>query len=807
MATDRAHAAEASDLELSLSAAEACFHCGESVVGKGFAVDTDNGQQMCCCPGCQAAAQMIQESGLSGYYQFREQYAPRPNELNAEQWEQLRLYDLEDVQQRFRRPIAQGFEATWILDGLSCAACVWLIEKQLQDQPGVLDARVNLTTHRLQLQWQDTSLLSQLIAQVKALGYGIKPYSQSNAERQAAKENRQFILRLAVANLASMQVMMNTFFLTGHELGIADVALINWMSLMLTLPVILYSCQPFFINAWRGIKHRRPGMDVPVSLGLGLAFVASLWSTFTGTGDTHFESVTMFAGFLLIGRYIEFRARRAFGDSGNELDDLLPVTCVRLNNGQSEEITLNKLAAGDVVLVSPGMRFPCDGVLILGETDVDCSHFTGESLPVSLSLGSLVQAGTLNLSQAVQVQAQTTGSQTQISALRQLMDRATEQKPRIAELADRVSRYFVVAILLICAITFALWWFWLDSERAFWVALSVLVVTCPCALGLATPMSLSVATTSLRKQGFLITRSHVLERLTQIKQIFIDKTGTLTQGRPSLAKVICLAERSEAEVLQLVASMEQGQQHPVAQALVRAHTGDLLPLLATQQQGRGIECQWQGHHYRLGKPQWAANLPAPDDEFAWLLLSNHREPLAWFALSDEVRDDALGSVLRLQQDGYPLTIVSGDQRARVANMADTLCIRHFHADLLPEQKLALLTQQTEPVLMIGDGLNDAPILAAADVSIAMADASELTRHNSDALLLSNQLQMLPRALLMAKRTQANIQQNLGFALLYNVLVLPAAMAGLIAPWQGAIGMTLSSVVVVANALRLRKVPK
>lgn len=784
-----------------------CYHCGEQVDGKGFAVETSQGQELCCCPGCQAAARMIQDSGLEGYYQFRDQYAPKPLELDDEQKEQLRLYDLEEVQDRFRHATKDGYEASWIIEGLSCAACVWLIEKQLQDLPKIQDARVNLTTGRMQLKWHPQAKLSQVIAQVKALGYGIKPYSQSNAEKQAAKENRQFILRLAVANLASMQVMMNTFFLTGHELGIADIALINWMSLILTLPVILYSCQPFFINAWRGLKHRQPGMDVPVSLGLGLAFIASLWSTFTGTGETHYESVTMFAGFLLIGRYIEFRARRAFGDSGNELEDVLPLTCHRVVNGRSEEITVNKLTPNDLVQVSPGMRFPCDGIIVSGQTEVDCSYFSGESLPVARGPKDSVQAGTLNLSQVVQIKALNTGSNTQISALRQLMDRASESKPRIAELADIVSRYFVVAVLIICSFTFALWWFWLDQERAFWVALSVLVVTCPCALGLATPMSLSVATTTLRRNGFLITRSHVLERLTQVQNLLFDKTGTLTKGQLKLQQVIPIAQLDETQILALVAAMEQGQNHPIAQALVQAGPEQLPQLDDKINHGQGISARWQGQQYRLGKPQWVANSMPPDDQFAWLLLANEQGLVAWLALSDELREDAHQAISQLTNRGYQLQVLSGDQHNRVQALTKTLGIPSFAADLRPEQKLDRLKGLTEPSLMVGDGLNDAPILAAADVSVAMANASELTRHNSDVLLLNNQLTLLPRALTMAQLTQANIKQNLSIALIYNLLALPAAMAGLIAPWLGAIGMTLSSVVVVVNALRLHRMPK
>lgn len=792
---------------------QACFHCGERILGVGFGVSTQAGEQLTCCPGCQAAASLIEDAGLAGYYQFRDQYAPKPQELDAGAKQQTELYDLEDVQARFVRPIKGGLEANWIIEGLSCAACVWLIERRLAGMDGIVDARVNLSTQRLLIKWQPGAKLSHFVQAVMALGYRIKPYSKSTAERQADKDNRHFILRLAVANLAAMQVMMNTFFLTGGELARADTALINWMSLILTLPVVLYSCQPFFINAWRGLRYGRPGMDVPVALGIGLAFIASLWSTFTGTGETHYESVTMFAGFLLIGRYIEFRARRAYGDSGNELDDVLPATCIRLQGAERQQISINALQEGDQVLVGPGSPFPCDGRVTEGQSEVDSSSFTGESLPITIGPGSWVQAGTLNLSQVVTVKAEQLGADTQISALRALMDRASERKPAIAELADQVARYFVVIILLICAFTFWLWWQFLDPSRAFWVALSVLVVTCPCALSLATPTALSVATTTLRRHGLLITRSHVLESLAKVSHVFFDKTGTLTQGQPQLRQIIPLTGQDPDELLGLARRLEQDQPHPFARAILAKSCGYTPDIRAIENHpGLGLSGLWQGQTIRLGKPEFACSGPPklPNNEAAWLLLSQNDQALAWFELADELRPDCRMAIDSLQAQGMQLAIVSGDRQQRVDEIAQQLAIANpnHRGDLLPAAKLAQLeqAQADHHCLMVGDGLNDAPILAAAEVSMAMAEATQLSRHNADVILLSSQLSLIPASLAMAKKTQTNIRQNLSYALIYNLLALPAAMAGWVEPWQGAIGMTLSSIVVVVNAMRLRKMP-
>lgn len=799
----------------------ACYHCGLPVpAGAHFPVAIAGKDESMCCPGCQAVAMAIVDGGLENFYRFRTENNPRPeaDEVSQARW---KIYDLPEVQADFvieletGRPVRQ---ANLLLEGISCAACSWLIETHLKKQPAVQSISINITTHRCTLIWDaQQQPLSQLLAALVEIGYKPRPATDEQQQDLVRKENRMALFRLGVAGFGMMQAMMVA---VGMYTGATDawLSFLRWQSFLAATPVVFFSCWPFFKAAWRSLQSRQLVMDVPVALAIGLAYVASGWATIFGGGEVYFESVSMFAFFLLLGRYVEMRARHRNRMAFGNLAQLMPLSacCLTEENGKAceQQVPLKTLRPGDRVLVRAGETFPCDGLVESGESSAVEAILTGESNPVAKRPGATVIAGTLNSDSPLVITVTATGAATQLSAIERLAAQAAEEKPTQVTVADRIARFFIARLLVICAVVFA-FWCWYDPARALWVTLSVLVVTCPCALALAMPAALSAATANLRKQGFLVARGHVIETLTHITRVIFDKTGTLTKGRFVIADVQINRELDSAACLAVAAALEASANHPLAMAFRQVDFPE--PARQVKQvTGSGVEGEVAQVRYRLGAVDFVAELfPAlprptmPQTRQQWLLLGDERGPLAWIALEDEVRPGAAEVVAAFQQDAIAVELLSGDQSGAVAALAEQLGIRKYVAGARPDDKLAHLHQrQTEgdKVLMLGDGINDVPILSGADISIAMASASDLAQTRADAVLLNDNLQVLHRAVVLAHRTQRVIRQNLRFSLTYNVLAVPLAAAGWVAPWQAAIGMTLSSLIVIFNSLRLSDSP-
>ena len=762
-----------------------------------------------CCPGCQAVATAIVEGGLESFYQFR----TTDNERPASKLQSWDIYDLPEVQSEFVIPLEDHWkQANLLLEGITCAACSWLIETHLKKNPAVRSVMVNLTTHRCAIVWDSRKPLSQLLQSLAAIGYLPRPATDEQQQQLITKENRIALLRIGVAGFGMMQAMMVA---VGMYTGATDFWLdfLRWLSMLVATPVVFFSAWPFFLAAWRSLQMRHLVMDVPVALAIGLAYLASVWATVSGTGEVYFESVSMFTFFLLLGRYIELRARHRNRLAFGNLAQLMPLTacCLRMENGREieESRPVKSLALGDKVLVKPGDTFPCDGRVLTGESAVIESLLTGESHPVAKRPGDSVIAGTLNNHSPLTIEITALGDATRLSAIEKLAVQAEEEKPHQVLMADRIARFFIARLLVVCAAVFIFWW-WYRPEDALWITLSVLVVTCPCALALAMPAALSAATANLRQKGFLVTRGHVIETLTLVNRTIFDKTGTLTQGRFSVQKVIPCedAHLTEKEILSLAAALEAGSNHPLADAF-RLWQGLYIAKGTRQVIAAGVTGDIDGVEYRLGTPVFALESEhppeLPDILHTWLLLTKQLRPLAWIALADQARPDAAGLVQRLKAEGLTVELLSGDQSGSVAQLAVQVGIDTFVAGAKPGDKLSRLSQcqaAGDKVLMVGDGINDVPILAGADVSVAMASASDLAQTRADAILLNNRLEVIADALVLAKRTRTVIRQNLRFSLVYNLLALPLAAAGMVPPWLAAIGMTASSLVVVFNALRL-----
>ena len=793
-----------------------CFHCGLPVPeGSPYHAHILGESRDMCCPGCQAVAEAIVAGGLESYYRHRSETAANPEALPKVLADELALYDRTDVQQGLVQHSGEQAETCLLIEGISCAACGWLIEHHLKKLSGVSQASLNLSNHRLQVRWDDSHLpLSQLLAELRRIGYAAHPYQADAAAEQMQRENRLALRQLGVAGLLWMQVMMAamaTWPEFNLDLSASFDGILRWTSLLLTTPIVFYCCGQFFRGALRDLRTRHLTMDVSVSLAIGGAYVAGLWSTVTGTGELYFDAVGMFALFLLAGRYLERRARERTAQVTAQLVNLLPASCLRLDAQEhSQRILLSELKVGDRVLVPPGAVIPADALILAGQSSIDESLLTGEYLPQPRVVGQRVTGGTLNVEGPLTLQVEALGDDTRLSAIVRLLERAQADKPRLAQLADRVAQWFLIAVLLVAVVVGLLWW-QIDSERAFWIVLALLVATCPCALSLATPTALTTATGSLHKLGLLVTRGHVLESLNQIDTLIVDKTGTLTEGRLTLREVRVLRELDGQTCLSLAAALENRSEHPIARAFGRA------PRPADEvhsEPGKGLEGRVEDRRLRIGAADFVGQLagqPAPvmpAEPGQWLLLGDEQGALAWFCLDDRLRGDARLLIDTARSRGWQILLLSGDSSPMVASVAAELGISDARGGQTPDDKLAVLRglhQQGHRVLMLGDGVNDVPVLAGADISVAMGSATDLAKTSADAVLLSNRLDSLVQALQVARRTRRIIVENLAWACLYNGLVLPFAALGWITPGWAAIGMSASSLVVVVNALRLSRV--
>lgn len=792
-----------------------CYHCALPVpAGSHFTAVVLGQPRQFCCPGCQAVAEAIVAGNLESYYQHRSEASANPEALPQQLVDELALYDRADVQKPFVRHSGELAETTLLIEGISCAACGWLIEKHLRNLPGVAEARLNLSNHRLQVNWADSQLpLSRLLAELRHIGYAAHPYQADRAAEQLANENRTALRQLGVAGLLWFQAMMATMA-TWPEFNI-DLSpelhtILRWVALFLTTPIVFYSCAPFFRGAARDLRTRHLTMDVSVSLAIGLAYGAGIWTAITGSGELYFDAVGMFALFLLAGRYLERRARERTAAATAQLVNLLPASCLRLGAaGQSERILLRELQLGDCVLIQPGHVVPADGRIVSGQSSVDESLLTGEYLPQPRRAGDAVTAGTLNVESALTVEVQALGQDTRLSAIVRLLERAQSEKPRLAEIADRASQWFLLFSLVAAAAIGLLWW-QLDPSRAFWIVLAMLVATCPCALSLATPTALTAATGTLHKLGLLLTRGHVLEGLNQIDTVIFDKTGTLTEGRLTLRSIRPLGQQDADQCLMLAAALENRSEHPIARAFGRAS----IPAEEVHAEpGLGLEGLVQSQRLRIGEPGFVCALSGdtapsmPDEPGQWLLLGDTSGPLAWLVLDDRLRSDAADLLAACRARGWHTLLLSGDSSPMVQSVAAELSIDEAIGGLRPDdklEKLKALQQQGRKVLMLGDGVNDVPVLAAADISIAMGSATDLAKTSADAVLLSNRLDALVQAFSLARRTRRIIIENLLWAGLYNGLMLPFAALGWITPVWAAVGMSVSSLIVVLNALRLTR---
>ncbi|WP_395010296.1 heavy metal translocating P-type ATPase [Undibacterium sp.] len=720
--------------------------------------------------------------------------------------------------------------------GIRCAACIQLIEFRVSQLVGVHSFRINPVSQKAQLRWQPDRLsLKKIIQAIVDLGYAAFPANQSLSEYQA-KEKKTALWRLFVAGFAMMQVMMYAF--PAYLVPVPEIngdltpdldRLLKIASLVITIPVIGFSAVPFFRGAIRDLRMRYIGMDVPVSLGILLTFFASCWATFFG-GAVYFDSAIMFVFLLLGARFIEDNVKRKTSAALSVLTQIHPTIAQKLVSYPSREqvssCRADEILVGDYLLVPAGEQVPCDGEVVEGSSECDEALMTGEAKPVSKKMGDQLIAGSVNFHSAIVMRAKQVGNQTQLASLIAMMESATLEKPRLVALADKHASRFLFAILLI-AIASGIVWAMIDPSRALWIGISVIVVTCPCALSLATPGVMSAAIGQLAKFGMLVTKGSAIENLANLTHIIFDKTGTLTFGKLKVVKAVFLQadQLSSAELNHqqtLVATLAGMSLHPASKAISDSFVNQQFkPINADFQAslgqshelaGAGIELSFAMQTYRLGRLDYVKELNHSDwqipHEFrnkSVSVFADQHQILAFFVMEDGLREESIAAVRELQEQGKHVTLLSGDRHDVVAEVAAQCGISDYRAELSPAEKHAYilqLQQQGAVVAMVGDGMNDGPALSLANVSVAMGQGAPISQTRSDCLLMSNRLSDLSFSIQLAKKAYGLIRQNLGWALLYNVIAIPAAVLGYLEPWHAALGMSLSSLLVVVNGLRL-----
>ena len=880
-----------------------CYHCQQPVPA-GIHITDDHGHAY-CCHACEAVAHIISAHHLEQYYQVRDRPAPRPEHpYDPAHWQ---AYDLPEIAAQYTYKDGDDQEIHLYIDGLHCAACTWLISHALQDAHGINHTRINLGTGRAEIRWRDTPL-SAILATIASLGYTPNLHTPDEEDNKQRRERNHDLLRLIVAGLGMMQVMMfATGLYTGawHGIDHEYEQLLRWISLLCSAPVMLYAGYPYLKNAWLGLRHRQPNMDLPIALACAGAWLASLYHTLIGRGEIYYDGVTMFIFFISISRYLEAHTRRRARHNQQHFARLLPDAVYKYNDrGETQLVPLPTIQPGDHIRVLPTHTIPVDGEITGGASRIDENMLTGESTPQYKTSGDRVHAGSTNLQSPLDIRVTQTGQQTTLAAIRRISARAEQHRSSQIDRNQALAQQTVLAVLILAAAGYLLWQ-WIDPTRAFDIALAILVATCPCALSLATPTVLTAALNHAHKHHILIKNSNTLDRLTHIRRILFDKTGTLTQGKYQLQNSDYHGEPQR--LLAIAKTLETHSTHPIAWYYSQQPVANVAMDNIEQHSGKGISGDYDGSRWHIGSavymqengveippadlppppvgegrggvyphtadadtttdagwplmadknnvghkyPTYEENNPLPceagegwgggveksrmattdnkavpcdpkltpprpslteggsaltDANTTHVYLAENRELRAHYQLGDPERDNLAATLARLQAH-YHLAIASGDRADNVARLAARYGIEDWHGGLDPAAKLALLeANDPEHTLMIGDGINDAPVLARASVSVAVGRANPLSQTHADIVLLKNGPEALPYLLELAARSRRITRQNLIWATVYNLIILPLAISGYLTPWIAALGMSTSSLLVIANALRIHRTP-
>ncbi len=792
-----------------------CWHCGEAIpAGVEIQADIGGRARAMCCHGCQTVATLIDSAGLTRYYDFRDALPERPEGAAEASARDFLAWDRPAVREHYGHADCDGLlRLSLVLENVHCAACAWLIQRFVGSLDGVAELRVDVADGRAHLRFDsERTPLSEIAARLATLGYRPHLDSPEAGVARNQSERRQMLKYIVVAGLGMMQVMsfaLSKYIGAWQGLDAQTERFFVLISMVVAVPVCLYAGQIFYTSAWRTLRQGRMGMDVPVAAAMLLALFSSVFITLFGQGDVYFDSVVMFIFFLLLGRYAVLVARQNAGQLQSALARSLPVQARRLTEGGSEMVALIELAAGDRLQVSAGETVPADGVIESGTVMVDESLLSGESIPRRRSAGERVLAGSLVRDGQMTLAIENLGQATVLSGIVRLLDQARTFKPRMARMADHLASWFVAFVLTGAAVAGMVWW-QIDPSRSLPVVLAVLVVSCPCALALGTPVALAAAARGFARLGVLISRPDTLELLPKISHVVLDKTGTLTRPDMRVAEVRVVDGIDDDRARLLAGRLERVSRHPVATAFARFDDGAAIDQ-AEVVTAAGVAGRQHGVDYRLGKPafvaEWLGEVPVEPGDGQWIALASRAQLLAWFRVDSPLRDGAHELIAELKAAGLTVWLASGDRSENVDAVARELGIEHTRAACSPADKLELvrsLQAAGKRVAMVGDGINDAPVLAGADVSLALSEGADIARTQADLVITGKDLSRVSAAFGLAPRVRRIVRQNLAWAFSYNITALPFAAAGFVPPWLAAIGMSASSLLVVLNGQRLAR---
>jgi Cu2+-exporting ATPase len=810
-----------------------CFHCSLPIpAGERVTAEVDGSERRFCCHGCKAVCETIFAAGLDGFYRRTPegaQLAPPP-----EPPKDLALYDIDEVQGEFVDSLGEQRDIHLLVEGIHCAACIWLIEHSLRAMPGIVEAHANLTARRLHLKWDNSVIkLSRILQRLGEIGYAAVPYDPETAEGSLNRSNRQLLYRMAFAGFAMMNLMWISIALySGADKGEFR-TMFHWVGFALATPTLLYSGWPFFKGAWSGLRHFYLGMDLPIAIGAAITYLYSLYVTLSGdpAGEVYYDTVVNFLFVILVGRYLEAISKRQAVASTQRLLDLQPRVATVIRDAEELIVPIRTVKIDDEVLVKPGERIPVDGVVIQGSSSVDEAMLSGESQPLSKRPGDQLSAGTINIQGVLHLRVESLLRDTALGRIIRLVEEAQASKAPIQCIADQIVPWFVAITLGIATATFFLW-LQTDFDKALMAATAVLIITCPCAFGLATPMAIAVASGLGARYGILVRNGEVLERFSAIDHIVFDKTGTLTTGVMSVTAVYMNDSKWSAgeempdairELLSRVAAVERYSEHPLAAAILKAVGGSRLDIdkqSFINQPGFGVGGVVSGQQLYAGTAAWmerngVESAPAlqkiavelDQQGASSLRIAVDGVEFALIAVEDPLREDAQALITRLKNDGIRVTLLSGDRRQIAEAIAQRLGGgMDVIAEVLPEEKdrvIAQLQALGELVAMVGDGVNDAPALVRADVGIALGSGTDVSIASADIVLMSNELEKVALASALSRRTLRTIRQNIGISITYNIIMVPLAVAALVTPLVAAISMPISSLLVIGNAARIR----
>ncbi len=798
----------------------ACSHCNLTFSEEMLIKEEIDGKTCYfCCKGCQGVYHLLHTKGLGSFYDKLGDRALQPASELSYYSSDLEKFDLEGFKKRYIKPQENGlYEIHLIIEGIHCFACVWLNEKVLHKTDGIIEASINYTNNKARIVWDPQSIqLSRIIRTIRSIGYNAYPYDPALQEERTVATRKTYYTRILVAVFGSMNIMWLAIahyagYFSGIEQSYKNI--LNVAQFILATPVLFYSGWIFFRGAYYGYKNNVVNMDTLVASGALLAYTYSIYAMISQKGEVYFDSVVMIITFVLVGKYLEILSKKQAVDTLDSIMGSTPTEVTVVNNGVKSLVSVENIVAGDIIQLKPGEKVVIDGLLLYGAASFDESSLTGESEPIYKQEGDMILSGSLCLDSTITYRANKDLSSSLLTSIVNLLETSMNKKPHIEQLANTVSGYFSSTILIIALLTFASWYFFIgDFEQALIIGISVIVIACPCALGLATPMATLVGVSTAAKKGILFKEAEFLETMAKSTILFLDKTGTITEGNP-LVKDAHIYENFDFSLLY---SLLLSSNHPIAKGVVKylssqytdiqeVHIEDIQSIEAKGLSGKYKEHILIGGSMALLKERGITD-NSPSSIYSQFFFAIDNKLVAYFELSDTIKEDAVTSIAAIKKMGIEIVMLTGDHEKSAKKIASQVGISQIYSKLLPQEKANIIDSYQKKgavTVMAGDGINDAVALVLSDISIAMGSGADIAIDISDVILLEDKIKSLYEAYRVSKRTYRGIKENLGLSLLYNALAVPLAVMGFVNPLVAALSMSLSSLVVVANSLRIKK---